>query len=105
DLEDGGFSGVAPLKKVMIPTSPDEPSGSWDSSPVLETVEFGRPAHYKLTSAVMLALVTEQNNKADETSVLCEPEITVYEQGWKSSGEITLSGSMTRQVGWLPHLT
>ncbi|KAG1744040.1 F-actin-capping protein subunit beta [Suillus paluster] len=98
DLEDGGFAGVVLLKKAMTPTSPDEPSGSWDSIHVFETAERGRQAHYKLTSTVMLELVTKQNNKAEETSVLGEPEKKTSEQGWKSSGEITLSGSMTRQT-------
>jgi len=83
----------------MTPTSPDEPSGSWDSIHVFETVERGRQAHYKLTSTVMLELVTKQTTKAEETFVPGEPEKKSSQQGWKSSGEITLSGSMTRQVG------
>lgn len=116
DLEDGKFAGVVLLKKgvysrpsmiisqtahilAMIPTSPDEPSGSWDSIHVFETAERGRQAHYKLTSTVMLELVTKQNNKAEETFVIGEPEKKSPQQGWKSTGEITLSGSMTRQVG------
>lgn len=82
----------------MTPTSPDEPSGSWDSIHVFETVERGRQAHYKLTSTVMLELVTKQNNKAEEIFVVGEPEKKSSQQGWKSSGEIILSGSMTRQV-------
>jgi len=98
DLEDGGFAGVVLLKKVMTATSPDEPSGSWDSIHVFETVERGRQAHYKLTSTVMLELVTKQNNKAEETFVVGEPEKKASQQGWKSSGEVTLSGSMTRQT-------
>ncbi|KAG2132060.1 F-actin-capping protein subunit beta [Suillus clintonianus] len=98
DLEDGGFAGVALLKKAMVPTSPDEPSDSWDSIHILETAECGRRVPYKLTSTVMLELVTKQNNKADKASVLVEPAKMVPEQGWKSSGEITLRGSMTRQI-------
>jgi hypothetical protein len=84
---------------AMTSTSPDEPSGSWDSIHVFETAERGRQAHYKLTSTVMLELVTKQNNKAEETFVVGEPEKKASQQGWKSSGEVALSGSMTRQVG------
>jgi capping protein beta len=83
----------------MASTSPDEPSGSWDSIHVFETAERGRQAHYKLTSTVMLELVTKQNSKAEETFVVGEQEKKASQQGWKSSGEVALSGSMTRQVG------
>jgi len=30
DLDDGGFAGVVLLKKTMTPSTPAEPSGSWD---------------------------------------------------------------------------
>ncbi|KAF9374839.1 hypothetical protein CPC16_001045 [Podila verticillata] len=50
--------------------------GAWDSIHVFEAQERGRNAHYKLTSTVMLYMVT---NKPD-------------------LGHLNLSGSMTRQA-------
>lgn len=94
DLDDGGFAGVVLLKKsklvisvcyrtliglyfIALPApSPNEPSGSWDSIHVFEANERGRTAHYKLTSTVMLQLKVKG----------------------EASGEVDLSGSMTRQV-------
>ncbi|KZS94183.1 F-actin capping protein beta subunit [Sistotremastrum niveocremeum HHB9708] len=75
ELEDGGFAGVVLLKKVLNPSTASEPSGSWDSIHVFEAVERGRNAHYKLTSTIMLQLVTRS----------------------PGTGEVNLSGSMTRQ--------
>ncbi|KAF8519548.1 F-actin capping protein [Gautieria morchelliformis] len=75
DLDDGGFAGVVLLKKVLNPTDSSQPSGSWDSIHVFEASERGRQAHYKLTSTIMLQLVTTGD----------------------SAGEVNLSGSMTRQ--------
>ncbi|EPQ52635.1 F-actin capping protein, beta subunit [Gloeophyllum trabeum ATCC 11539] len=74
DLDDGGFAGVVLFKKSLNPSTASEPSGSWDSIHVFEAAERGRQAHYKLTSTIMLEL------------------------GIKSSGDISLSGSMTRQT-------
>ncbi|KAJ7650071.1 F-actin-capping protein subunit beta [Roridomyces roridus] len=85
DLDDGGFAGVVLLKKTMTPTAPHEPSGSWDSIHVFETAERGRQAHYKLTSTVMLQLVTHKGSNGEN-------------EGWKGEGEVSLSGSMTRQT-------
>ncbi|KAF8843730.1 F-actin capping protein, beta subunit [Paxillus ammoniavirescens] len=93
ELEDGGFAGVVLLKKVMNPSTVDEPSGSWDSIHVFETAERGRQARYKLTSTVMLQLVTQRTEKAEDTQAQ-----TVGGHGWKSAGEVNLSGSMTRQT-------
>jgi len=76
DLDDGGFAGVVLLKKVLNPSTSTEPSGSWDSIHVFEANERGRTAHYKLTSTVMLQLISRE----------------------EKSGEINLSGSMTRQT-------
>jgi len=73
DLDDGGFAGVVLLKKILNP-SHSQPTGSWDSIHVFEASERGRTAHYKLTSTIMLQLVTH------------------------SVGKIDLSGSMTRQT-------
>ena len=86
----------------MIPNTPYEPSGSWDSIHVFETAERGRQAHYKLTSTVMLQLVTR---KGSDNEVV-DGEKKLYSggaeknraDGWKREGEVSLSGSMTRQV-------
>lgn len=105
DLEDGGFAGVVLLKKckalcvkshprisslpaALTSSSPSEPSGAWDSIHVFEVAERGRQAHYKLTSTVMLSMIDRgvgQSSKEDKVEA-------------KRDGEVTLSGSMTRQV-------
>jgi len=95
DLDDG-FAGVVLLKKTITRTTPHEPSGSWDSIHVFEAAERGRQAHYKLTSTVMLQLVT-RNNSQDED----EGNGNGGGKGaarWKHEGEVSLSGSMTRQT-------
>jgi len=56
-------------------------------------MERGRQAHYKLTSTIMLQLVTRRGNGADGPSDT---------PAWKHDGEISLSGSMTRQVCCFP---
>lgn len=81
----------------MNPSSADEPSGSWDSIHVFETAERGRQAHYKLTSTVMLQLVTRRNEDT-QTHAVASQEKKASDHGSKSSGEVNLSGSMTRQV-------
>ncbi|KAF9533895.1 F-actin-capping protein subunit beta [Crepidotus variabilis] len=88
------FAGVVVIKKTMTPATPLEPSGSWDSIHVFETVERGRQAHYKLTSTIMLQLLTRKssdNDKPNSTSEKKGPD------GLKRDGEVSLSGSMTRQ--------
>jgi len=92
DLEDGGFAGVVLLKKTMAPTSPNEPSGSWDSIHVFEVAERGRHAHYKLTSTIMLHLLTRNSSEGEGSGERKGIE------GLKRQGEISLSGSMTRQT-------
>jgi hypothetical protein len=67
-----------------------EPEGSWDSIHVFETAERGRQAHYKLTSTVMLQLLTRKGTDNDVGKGDTEE--------WKREGEVSLSGSMTRQV-------
>ncbi|KAJ7761985.1 F-actin capping protein beta subunit [Mycena maculata] len=96
DLDDGGFAGVVLLKKTMTPTTPHEPSGSWDSIHVFETAERGRQAHYKLTSTVMLQLVTRKGS--DEAEEKGAGNGSKSAAGWKHEGEVSLSGSMTRQT-------
>ncbi|KAK0236117.1 F-actin-capping protein subunit beta [Armillaria nabsnona] len=94
DLDDGGFAGVVLLKKVMTASSPHEPSGSWDSIHVFEAAERGRQAHYKLTSTVMLQLVTRNGSDPEDAQKKGSKDI----DGWKRDGEVNLSGSMTRQT-------
>lgn len=57
--------------------------GTWDSIHVVEVVDKGKNAHYKLTSTVMLFIETET----------------------KETGRVTLAGSLTRQVQLLFLLT
>jgi len=78
----------------MNPNTPYEPSGGWDSIHVFEAVERGRQAHYKLTSTIMLQLITRTGSENDGKSST-EKKGT---EGWKRDGEVSLSGSMTRQV-------
>jgi capping protein beta len=86
----------------MAPTTPFEPSGSWDSIHVFETAERGRQAHYKLTSTVMLQLVTRKGSEGEGS-----PPVAADRKGtesWKRNGEVSLSGSMTRQASFIPSL-
>lgn len=77
---------------ALNPISPSEPSGSWDSIHVFEAAERGRQAHYKLTSTIMLQLITKRSDDGTAPSTGKEGE------SWKRDGEVSLSGSMTRQV-------
>jgi len=89
DLDDGGFAGVVLFKKSLNHTAANDASGSWDSIHVFESSERGRQAHYKLTSTIMLNMVTRgsTSNSSDKDS-----------DGAKRKGEIGLGGSMTRQT-------
>lgn len=81
------------LSLAMTPMTAYEPEGSWDSIHVFETAERGRQAHYKLTSTVMLHLLTRKGTDNDDPDTDSKgPE------GWRREGEVSLSGSMTRQV-------
>jgi capping protein beta len=86
----------------MTPTTPYEPSGSWDSIHVFETAERGRQAHYKLTSTVMLQLVTRRGPDNEVSGGERKPYSRETEKNgqdnWKREGEVSLSGSMTRQT-------
>jgi len=91
------------LKKTMAPATAYEPSGSWDSIHVFETVERGRQAHYKLTSTVMLQLVTRRTTEGEggsgtSSSYSYAGAEKKGPEGLKTGGEIALSGSMTRQT-------
>lgn len=85
----------------MTPNAPSEPSGSWDSIHVFEASERGRQAHYKLTSTIMLQLVTHKGGK-DDTEEQKKQAAGAGNgsegKGWTKEGEVSLSGSMTRQV-------
>lgn len=72
-----------------------DPSGSWDSIHVFEAAERGRQAHYKLTSTVMLQMVDRATSKSDSVFAGREKD---DKNEVKREGEVTLSGSMTRQV-------
>ncbi|KAI1797270.1 f-actin capping protein beta subunit [Ganoderma leucocontextum] len=103
DLDDGGFAGVVLLKKILSPQSPGEPSGSWDSIHVFEAAERGRQAHYKLTSTIMLQMVdrSASTRGSKEESAVAKGGRLVSEKAEpdnaKRDGEVSLSGSMTRQ--------
>ncbi|KAK1222873.1 F-actin-capping protein subunit beta [Marasmius sp. AFHP31] len=98
DLEDGGFAGVVLLKKTITPGSLSEPSGSWDSIHVFEAAERGRQAHYKLTSTIMLQLITKKGSEGEGEENSKNGSDKKTPEGWKRDGEVTLSGSMTRQT-------
>jgi capping protein (actin filament) muscle Z-line, beta len=105
DQDDGGFAGVVLFKKSKFSfytvyesglmsygaaINPDpnpsadsdaeDATGSWQSIHVFEASERGRSAHYKLTSTVMLEMVTKNG----------------------IVGDVNLSGSLTRQVHSFP---
>eukprot|EP01139_Manchomonas_bermudensis_P004873 Amastigsp_a174412_1808.p2 type:complete len:283 gc:universal Amastigsp_a174412_1808:921-73(-) len=71
---DGGFACVILIKKTADGTGKRDGKGSWDSIHVVEVVENGTNAKYKLTSTVMLSLITSL----------------------PTCGDVNLSGSMTR---------
>ncbi|KAG7528676.1 hypothetical protein FFLO_06007 [Filobasidium floriforme] len=77
DLEEGGFAGVVLLKKAL--PSATLQKGSWDSIHVFEVRERSRQAHYSLTSTILLYLGSK----------------TIMNEG---DGDVSLSGTMTRQV-------
>lgn len=71
-----------------IPSDDGTSSGSWDSLHVFECTERSRTAKYKLTSTVMLVLGTETITTPDAKGL----------ENVTGKGNVTLSGSMTRQV-------
>ncbi len=86
---------------VLNPQAPGEPSGSWDSIHVFEAAERGRQAHYKLTSTIMLQMVdrsiSSRGSKDEVVKGKFSAEKTEQNDA-KRDGEVTLSGSMTRQT-------
>ncbi|KAJ3090613.1 hypothetical protein HK102_003204 [Quaeritorhiza haematococci] len=73
DLDDG-FAAVVLIKKVNDETA--KVQGGWDSIHVMEVQTKGRSAHYKLTSTIMLNMLTSG----------------------QKLGNMNLSGSLTRQT-------
>ncbi|KAH8831428.1 F-actin capping protein beta subunit [Flagelloscypha sp. PMI_526] len=92
DLGSNAFAGVVLIKKSMVPQSPAEPTGSWDAIHVFEATERARQAHYKLTSTVLLQVTTRRMSDSESS----QPGHKVGDD-WKRDGEVTISGSMTRQ--------
>jgi hypothetical protein len=80
---DGGFAGVVLIKKVQDQARGVPMKGSWDSIHVVEVEDKKTTADYKLTSTVMLTIETED----------------------EKIGSISLSGSLTRQVNFLPQFS
>lgn len=96
-------SPLAPI--VLNASAPGEPSGSWDSIHVFEAAERGRQAHYKLTSTIMLQMVDRASGTKDESSAHSSARSGGARDSQregagdaKREGEVTLSGSMTRQT-------
>jgi len=72
----GGFAAVVLIKKTQDQSKKGQPmKGAWDSIHVIEVQKNKNNAHYKLTSTVMLSIVTET----------------------EATGNVNLSGSLTRQ--------
>jgi hypothetical protein len=78
---------------ALIPST--HASGSWDSIHVFEGAERGRAAHYKLTSTVILQLVSTSKEEGDDSKDKSASPSSFKSPG---AGSVDLSGSMTRQV-------
>jgi len=77
DLEGTGFAGVVLIKKTQDQSKQGQPmKGTWDAIHVVEVEEKKKPAHYKLTSTVMLSIETTT----------------------EQTGKVSLAGNLTRQV-------
>jgi len=73
---DNGFACVVLIKKTQDHSKRGQPmKGTWDSIHVVEVQEGKKNAHYKLTSTVMLSISTST----------------------EATGNVTLSGNLTRQ--------
>jgi capping protein beta len=88
----------------MNATNAEALPDSWDSIHVFEVSERGRQAHYKLTSTVMLQLVTRRSTDPEMEAAGVSSAGPGDKRGerWKRNGEIVLSGNMTRQVRGFP---
>jgi len=79
ELEESSFAACVLLKKDVDVKKRGLESGGWDAIHVIEVRPAQGQANYKLTSTIMLRLATDHST------------------GPHSSGELKLSGSMTRQ--------
>jgi len=79
ELDDTSFAACVLFKKDVEQKKKGLEAGGWDAIHVVEVRPSGGRAAYKLTSTVMLRLATD------------------HSVGPKSTGELKLSGSMTRQ--------
>lgn len=73
---DEGFAAVVLIKKSTDVQKKFNLVGTWDSIHVIEVIEKGKKAKYKLTSTIMLTMTTTN----------------------AQVGEFSLAGSLTRQV-------
>lgn len=77
DLEGTGFAGVVLIKKTQDQSKQGQPmKGTWDAIHVVEVEEKKKPAHYKLTSTIMLSIETTT----------------------EQTGKVSLAGNLTRQT-------
>jgi len=79
ELDDTSFAACVLFKKDVEQKKKGLESGGWDAIHVVEVRPSGKRASYKLTSTIMLRLATD------------------HSVGKESTGELKLSGSMTRQ--------
>ena len=79
ELDETAFAACVLFKKDVEQKKKGLEAGGWDAIHVVEVRPNGKRAAYKLTSTIMLRLSTDHST------------------GPKSSGELRLSGSMTRQ--------
>jgi len=79
ELDQTAFAACVLFKKDVEQKKKGLESGGWDAIHVIEVRPNGKRASYKLTSTIMLRIATDHST------------------GPKSTGELRLSGSMTRQ--------
>lgn len=85
-----------PPTRLTALTPSKTASGAWDSIHVFEASERGRSAHYKLTSTVMLQLVSKGLTPSASAGAA---KVGGGGEGKQATTEnVDLSGSMTRQV-------
>lgn len=80
ELDEVAFAACVLFKKDVERKKKGLESGGWDAIHVVEVKPSGQRASYKLTSTIMLRLATD------------------HSLGTSSTGELKLSGSMTRQA-------
>ena len=70
ELEETSFAACVLLKKDVDVKKRGLQSGGWDAIHVIEVRPSGAQAHYKLTSTIMLRLVTDHSTGASSTGEL-----------------------------------